>query len=323
MKTIEILEKLVSVPGVSGFEDAVGDEFLSLIAPFADECKKGVKTAVARKKGKGKKLLIEAHSDEVGLMITEAEGGFLRFRPVGGVDCKILPGALVYVNGLPGVIGAKPPHLQEKDEDRALKCENMAIDTGLSDATGLIAPGDVAVFSSPFLKMGGFVSARCLDNRACLAAVVRAAEMISSSPYDIYFAATGGEEKGMRGAKALGFCPDISLSLDVTFASHTGSEIGTFPIERPTLCMSPSLSRDLTDHLSECADEAGAPVTTEVAGGSSGTNAWAIASSCPNAKTALISVPVKYMHSTLEVADINCIDSAAKIIAEFAERGDF
>lgn len=323
MTTLEILEKLVSVPGVSGFEDEVGKAFAELIAPFADECVFGVKTAVAHRKGTGKKLLIEAHADEVGLMITKAEGGFLFFRPVGGIDLKILPGALVRVNGIPGVIGAKPPHLQEKGEDKSLKLDDMTIDTGLSDVTGLISPGDVAVFDSPFLHMGTFVGARCLDNRACLAAVIRAAEMLKTSPYDIYFAATGGEEKGMRGARALGISPDIAISLDVTFATQSTASEGTFPIECPTIGISPSLSRPLSMELRRIADEADILYSDEAMPGSSGTNAWAIAESFPNAETALISVPVRYMHSTVEVGKTECIEEAAKIIAAFAERGEY
>lgn len=324
MTTKEILEKLISVPGVSGFESGVNEAFLSLAAPYCDSVSAGRgNCAFARKKGSGKKLLIEAHSDEVGLMITKVTGGFLSFLPVGGIDCKILPGALVSVNNIPGVIGAKPPHLQTKNEDKRLKETDMMIDTGLIDASDAVRPGDIAVFDSPFIDMGKRAAARCLDNRACLAAVVKAAELIKSSPYDIVFAATGGEEIGMRGAKAIGFSPDISISLDVTFAKSHGSDEESFPIKSPTVCISPSLSRPLSYELIAAAREENIEVCTEVAPGSSGTNAWAIGMACPGAETALISVPVKYMHTTFELCSLDAIDAAARLTAAFAERGAY
>lgn len=322
MQIKEIIKKLTSVPGVSGFEGDVNDVFLSLIAPYADSVEKGrANNAFAMRKGRGKKLLIEAHSDRIGLMITKVTGGFLSFLPVGGIDPKILPGALVSVNGIPGVIGAKPPHLQTKDEDKSLKIADMLIDTGLSDASEKVRPGDVAVLDGAFLDMGGKIASGALDNRACLAALVRAAELIKNPAYDIIYAATGAEEVGMRGAAALPFSPDIAISLDVTFAKSHGSDFESFPLETPTVSVSPGLSRELSYKLLKIAEEEGIRVSTEVESGSSGTNAWAIASACPGARTALISVPVKYMHSVYEVCSVETVEKAARLVSAFAERG--
>lgn len=328
MNTKEILEKLCACPSPSGDEESAANEFLRIIAPFSDKTEiDRAGNGLAFKFGGGKRLLIEAHADEVGLIITEINGGFLSFRSVGGIDLKTLPGSRVTVLGekpTVGVIGLKPPHLQVKGEDRSLKIADMVIDTGLSDAQEKVKVGDTALLETPFTQLtDDFVAARCLDNRACLAAIAAAASEIDETPFDICFAATSGEETGMRGAKALArdFLPDISISLDVTFGEgHSVSE-DSFPLDKPTLCISPSLSRPLTEALFKAAELSGVSVSTETAPGSSGTNAWAAALGSPSAHTALISVPIKYMHTSVEVCSVKCIEAAAKLVRCFAEGG--
>lgn len=328
MNTAEILRTLCSVYGASGLEDGVGAQFLRMIAPYADKTELDrAKNALAFRGCGEKKLLIEAHSDEVGLIVTKISGGFLSFMPLGGIDVKILPSAHVRIFGresISGIIGIKPPHLQEKGEDRSLKISDMVIDTGLSDAASVVSVGDIAVLDAPFtLLSGDKVAARCADDRACLAAIVLAASKIKKSPFGIIYAATSGEELHLRGAKALSesLKPDISISLDVTFGESRGAEKDSYPLDAPTLCISPSLSRDLTEGLAKAAADAGVKVNYEVEPGSSGTNAWAVAFGSPSAKTALISVPIRYMHSSVEVCSLKCIEAAAEIVCRFAEGG--
>lgn len=332
MDTEKILRLLCASPGVSGFESEAANTFLSIISPFADECRiKTDGTVLAFKHSKkdgAKKLLIEAHSDEVGLMITKVcEGGFLKFAPIGGIDPKILPSSRVTVYGkekITGVIGAKPPHLQTKGEDKRLKISDMAIDTGLDDVKDEVKVGDIAVFDSPVLPLlGNMVSARCLDNRACLAALCLTAEMIKESPYEICFAAASGEETGLRGAYCLSrdFNPDISITLDVTFGEGYKSKEDSFPLGAPALCISPSLDRALFGSLSLAAKEEGIEISYEVCEGSSGTNAWAVSLSAPDSRAALLSVPIRYMHSVTEVCCLTDIYNSAKIVSHFASKG--
>lgn len=329
MTTEKILKELCAPPGVSGSEGEAADTFARLIAPYADSVEKDrVGNVLAYRRGGKKKLLLEAHSDEVGLIVTEVCGGFLKFLPVGGIDLKILPSSLVTVYGkekLSGVIGLKPPHLQKEGEDKSLSVDKLAIDTGLSDASSLVSPGDIAVFDSPLLPLlNGRFSSRCMDDRACLCALIKAAEMIKSTDYDICFAATSGEEVGLRGAKCLAraFLPDIAISLDVTFGeSHMSSE-GSFPLGSPALCISPSLSRPLTNAIEKAAESINVPLSYEVCSGSTGTNAWAVAAGSPDAHTALLSVPLRYMHSVTEVLSLNDIENTARIIAEFTQGGE-
>lgn len=329
MDTEKILRLLCAAPGVSGFEIEAANEFIKLITPFVDECKispDGTVRAIKHSKKEGaKKLLIEAHSDEVGLMITEvAEGGFLKFTAIGGIDPKILPASLVTVYGkekITGVIGAKPPHLQTKGEDKHLKISDMAIDTGLDDVCDIVKVGDIAVFDSPTLSLlGNNISARCLDNRACLASLCLCAQMIKESPYEICFAAASGEETGLRGAYCLArdFNPDISLTLDVTFAQSYKSGEDSFPLGAPALCISPSLSRELSYSLALAAEKEGIKISYEVCEGSSGTNAWAAALSAPDSRAALLSIPIRYMHSVTEVCSLDDIYNAARIVSRFA-----
>lgn len=329
MSTEEILTLLCLPQAPSGMEEAAGAVFSHLIAPYVDTVEHTSSgNVIARKKGKGKRLLIEAHSDEVGLMVTEVNGGFLKFLPVGGIDFKILPACAVTVYGrkpIPGIIGLKPPHLQKKEDDRTLSADTLLIDTGLDDASALVRPGDTVAFSSPYLPLlNGRAASRCMDDRACLAALILAAEQIKQTDYDICFAATSGEEVGLRGAKCLAksFMPDISVSLDVTFGENFGSQDSSFPLGAPTLCISPSLSMPLTRALEAAANDAGVSISYEAASGSSGTNAWAIAAGSFDAHTALISVPIRYMHTLTEVLSLSDIEAAAKIVAQFVNGGE-
>lgn len=329
MSTEEILKELCLPQAPSGMEESSSEVFARLIAPYADTVERTPSgNVIARRRGKGKRLLIEAHADEVGLIVTEVLGGFLKFLPVGGIDFKILPASTVTVYGrrpIPGIIGLKPPHLQKKEDDRTLSADTLLIDTGLEDASSLVRPGDTVAFSSPYLPLlNGRASSRCMDDRACLAALIEAAKLIEKNDYDLCFAATSREEVGLRGAKCLAksFLPEISISLDVTFAESFGSQDSSFPLGAPALCISPSLSMPLTRALEAAANDAGVSISYEAASGSSGTNAWAIAAASPDAHTALLSVPIRYMHTLTEVLSLSDIDAAAKIVAQFVNGGE-
>ena len=152
-----------------------------------------------------------------------------------------------------------------------------------------------------------------------------ALELIKNPKMDVYVSATVGEELGLRGAKCVGYNvnPDYSISVDVTFGKSEGSDDKSFELAKgPTICISPSLSIDLTKRLFSIANEKEIPYQTETEGGSTGTNAWAVAKNADNCRCALLSVPIRYMHSTCEVVSFADIENAAKIIAAFIEEGD-
>ncbi len=331
---MDLLRKLTSVRGVSGHESAAGEVFKELLSKYTKDIKTDALGNITGKISSGiknaKKLLIEAHIDELGLMITGVEErGFLTFTPIGGTDMKILPGCEVTVHGkkdIYGVIGAKPPHLIKDGEDKGLNIDIMAIDTGIFDIKDFVSVGDIATYNAGFTPLSGdYAADRAFDDRAGLAVLLKALSMIEKPKMDVYVSATVGEELGTRGARCVAWNvnPDYSISVDVTFGTSEGSSEQSFELSKgPTICISPSLSLDFTKQLMKLAGEKEILYQTETEGGNTGTNAWAVAKNADNCRCALVSIPIRYMHSTCEVINIKDIESAAKLIAAFCEEGE-
>lgn len=331
---MELLKKLTSARGVSGHESEAGTVFKELLSAHTNDITVDNLGNITGKISSGienaKKLLIEAHIDELGLMITGIEDrGFLLFTPIGGTDMKILPGTEVTVHGkkdIYGVIGAKPPHLIKDGEDKGLNINIMSIDTGIENISEFVSVGDIVTYNAGFTPLcGDYATDRAFDDRAGLCVLIKALELIKNPKMDVYVSATVGEELGLRGAKCVGYNvnPDYSISVDVTFGKSEGSDDKSFELAKgPTICISPSLSIDLTKRLFSIANEKEIHYQTETEGGSTGTNAWAVAKNADNCRCALLSVPIRYMHSTCEVVSFADIENAAKIIAAFIEEGD-
>lgn len=331
---MEILKKLTSARGVSGYESEAGNVFKDLLSAYTDDITVDNLGNITGKISSGienaKKLLIEAHIDELGLMITGIEDrGFLLFTPIGGTDMKILPGCEVTVWGkkeIYGLIGAKPPHLIKEGEDKSLNTKIMAIDTGIENIGDFVSVGDIATYNAGFEKLSGdYAADRAFDDRAGLCVLLKTLELIKNPKMDVYVSATVSEELGLRGAKCVAYNvnPDYSVSVDVTFGSSEGSSDKCFELSKgPTICISPTLSFDLTKKLMETADKKEIPYQIETEGSSTGTNAWAVAKNAENCRCALLSVPIRYMHSTCEVVNYSDIENAAKILAAFIEEGD-
>ena len=330
---MEILKKLTSARGVSGHESEAGAVFKDLLSAYTDDITVDNLGNITGKISSGienaKKLLIEAHIDELGLMITGIEErGFLLFTPIGGTDMKILPGCEVTVMGkkpVYGIIGAKPPHLIRDKEDKGLNTSIMAIDTGIENIGDFVSVGDIATYNAGFTPLcGDYAADRAFDDRAGLCVLLKTLELIKNPKMDVYVSATVGEELGTKGAKCVAYNvnPDYSISVDVTFGKSEGSDDKSFELSKgPTICISPSLSLDLTKRLFALAKEKEIPYQTETEGGNTGTNAWAVAKNADNCRCALLSVPIRYMHSTCEVLSFADIENAAKIIAAFIEEG--
>lgn len=335
MNLDEILLTLTSPFGVSGFENNARDELSSLLRPYCEKVLKdkrgNVFAFIPSGKKNAKKLMIDAHIDEVGLIIKGIhENGFLTFEKVGGIDNKILPSSVVTIYGkeiIKGVIGAKPPHLQTDDEDKSLKISDMAIDTGLIDASKIVSVGDVAVIDEPYINLlGDRVSGRCFDDRIGAAILLLLAKRIKKTKYDICLCATVGEEIGLKGAfcAAYGFNPDYSVSIDVTFGKSYNSSKNSFEIGcGPVLCISPSLDEDFTNHIRKTAEDENIKIGYETEGGNTGTNAWAVSLSAPDSRCALLSIPIRYMHSSVETADKKDIESATKLLELLISKGGF
>lgn len=340
MQISEIVKELVEYPAISGYEDS----FSKILAnKLKDYCSDVQITASGCVLGKipslnkhTKSILIEAHLDQIGLIVSEiCENGFVKFAAVGGIDERILPTTEVYICGkekIYGVIGAKPPHLISKgnDESDTLKITDMAIDTGMDSESlsHFISVGDPILLRSKFTELlNGNIASAALDNRAGIAAIFSCLEEIKnhSCPYNIFICFTTGEETGLHGAYTIPAVihPDLAVVVDVTHGTTPDAPTsGTFALGSGTaICRGPNLHYDYTKSIITLAKEKSIPFEIEVASGHSGTNAWAIQNLGGGIPCVLLSIPLRYMHTSVEVADTADIRSTAKLITEIVSGG--
>ncbi len=339
MEIEKILKRLLSKSGASGFEENAAECAKELLMPYCDEVHiNKFKSVIGVKKcgrQNAKKVMLEAHLDRIGLMVTKIdENGFVRFTNIGGVDPRILPGSEVCIMGREkvfGIVGALPPHLSENSDRKKLpRIKDMLIDIGMSKAMAetKIAVGDSIMMSNaPIRLQGGEFSAPGMDNRAGMTAVLYAAEL-QNIQYDIYFVFSSEEELGFHGAftAAAEIEPDFAVVVDVThgMTPDTKDEAGVFRTgSGAIICRGPNFDNSLTKRLIECAKENNIRYDIEVASGCSGTNAWAIQNAKNGCKTLLISIPLKYMHTSVETIDLNDIEETGRLIKSAIREGIF
>ncbi len=283
--------------------------------------------------GRKKRILLDAHIDQIGFIINYVtEDGFLKFSPVGGVDTRLLPAQKVYVispNGdISGVITSVPPHISKGDE-KATNIDDLYIDTGLDGDTAKrnIPLGTRAVFcAEPKELLGDRITSPAIDDRAGVVTILRALELVGKdSGYDISVAFSCMEETGESGAKMTSYnaeC-DLAIAVDVSFANAKGEdknkcgEMG----KGAMIGISPTLSKEMSKALIKLAEKNNIPYQTEVMSGETGTDADAIGVSRSGVMTATVSVPIKYMHTPVEVVSVSDIENSARLIAEFLKDG--
>lgn len=337
MNLQDLTMALCNASGPSGFEEPVSGLIEELIAPYVDQTYTDVmgNLICVRKSGKehAKRLMLEAHIDEVGLMVTGIEEGFLRFSNIGGVDPRMLPASDVRVlapEPLFGVIGTLPPHILKAEEmEKAAEIESLFIDVGLSQerAQQLVPLGTPVVFAGRAEPLGSrMISGKALDNRASAAILIKTLEYLQSKELevDLYVLMSTQEELSMRGATAGAFAlePDYCVVLDVTFG-HTpdSAKAKTLPLGAgAAIGVGPNINKGLSDLLIELAREKEIPYQIEVLPGNSGTGCWAIQVSRQGVCTALISLPIKYMHSPVGVMDMHDGQMIVRLLAGLVER---
>lgn len=327
------LAELTAKNGISGHEAEFARYVSDKISLYCDEVyinKTNSVTGVRRASDSAKTIVLTAHLDRIGLAVREVdENGFVSFAALGGVDARILPASEVYIFGrekLFGVIGAKPPHLQshaDSEHGGAVKLDDLLIDTGLGNAArDMIKPGDPILMKSQYRELlGGRVTSAALDNRAGMAAVLYCLEAVRDKklPYNIKVVFTSGEETGLHGAyTAFDDMPDLAVVVDVTHGSTPDApKVGTFPLGGGTvICRGPNLHYEITKQVIDLAEKKDIPYKIEVASGSSGTDAWAIQNQKGGAPCVLLSIPLRYMHTTVETLDIFDIEQTGKLLAE-------
>jgi len=338
----EVLRELSMTAGPSGFEQTVAQRAARLMMPYVDEVGTdalfnvfGIKRS---KKEGARKLLFSAHLDEIGLMVTKIEDGFLRFRTIGGIDPRILPAKEIKVLTDPpvfGVIGALPPHLQTKDENKKpIPLEKLSIDVGMTqeEAEKLIPIGTPAVFAEKAVELQPpYFSGKAMDDRACFVILLRMLELLKDEELDVdlIVQASSQEEVGARGATVGAFRhnPDYAIAVDVTHGQTPDApKDRTFKLGGGAcISMGPNTNRKLAKTLIKLAKANEIPWQPEVMEGRTGTDAWPMQVTQKGVATAVVSLPLKYMHTPAEVINTDDLENAAKLLSEFAkclERGE-
>jgi putative aminopeptidase FrvX len=344
MPVPEVLRKLLTAPGPSGYEQAAAAVFRDAAAAFADVTHDTVGSTVARVKGTadGPLLAVVGHIDEIGLIVHHIDDdGFLWFSGVGGWDPIILVGQRVEIatRGGPvdGVVGKKPIHLLKEEERKQVpELRQLHIDIGAADgddARGRVRVGDVAVIGGePIEYPNGRIVSRSMDNRlGCFVAfeVARLVAEAGGAPGDVAAVAATQEEITFAGARTTMFTlkPDIAIVVDVTFSTDApGSEekeIGSHKFgSGPVITRGSTLDPQLFELLHATAEEAGIPFTLAATARYTGTDADAVHIARGGIPTGVVSIPLRYMHSPVEMVQFEDVENTAKLIAAFAQRLD-
>ncbi|MEE1279911.1 MAG: M28 family peptidase, partial [Oscillospiraceae bacterium] len=312
MELVKILDRLCSIPTVSGNEDKLL-KVLSKILPESLEISLDNIKNIHIKGGEGdKKILLDAHCDQIGFIVTDfCDNGFLRVAPVGGIDVRTLLGARLKVFGkeeLVGVFSSVPPHLQKDgDANKFPAIEELAVDIGLPLVTAkeLVSLGDTAIIeNTPIMLSQNRYCAAGLDNKAGCAVMLYVMERLFNSPLlkntSVELVLSSQEELGMRGACAVSRKEEFDkvISIDASFADFPGcpqDSVGVLA-KGPMLGHSPVLSKAFTQELSCLAEKLLIPMQHEVMGRSTGTNADVLSLASGGVDCALISLPLRNMH---------------------------
>lgn len=334
MADLKLLERLCTAQGISGDEGAVREMILEEITPYAESVTvTPLGNIIAEKKGAQRaktRLLLNAHMDEVGMIVTGiTKEGLLRFTPVGGIDRRILPGKSVMVAGsIPGVIGAKPIHLLEGDErEKAPSLDSLTIDIGAlsqEEAEKLVSPGDSVTFVSLFDTAHGMIRSRAIDDRAGCAILIDL--MKKELPYDCTFVFAVQEEVGLRGSKTAAFAakPEAAIVVESTTAADIAGvepdkqvcRVGKGPVlsfmdratiyDRPYFQLAQKLAKE---------NEIPCQVKEAVAGGN---DAGAIHVSRGGVRTAAISLACRYLHAPVGMISQEDFHHAEALVEKLA-----
>lgn len=328
---LDLLKTLCPATGVSGDEADAAKAAEKLLSPLGrvEHTPLGsVLCYVPPVKAGLPRVMLVAHLDQVGLMVTRiTDKGFLKVAACGGPDRRTLAGARVTVHTacckLPGVVVATPPHLSD-GKTKTAKPEQLSVDIGLSAeaAREKVALGDRIVLDGVLEPLfSDRVCSAALDDRAGCAAVIRAAELLKKTEKaEIIVALVSQEEVGSSGAATSAFAvaPDFAFVVDVSMGltpdekAEACGEMG----KGPMIGVAPILDRRLSLRLTETAKRANIPWQIEVMASRTGTDADAIAVSGKGVRAALVSIPLRFMHTPGEVVSLSDVENTAKLIAE-------
>lgn len=321
-----LLKELVGIYGPTSNERLIREYIINEIKDFVDETfVDSLGNLIARKKGTGKRVMISAHMDQIGLMVIDIdEKGFVRFTNVGGISPIIsLSQQVVFENGTIGVIYAEPV-----DDISKLKLENMYIDIGAfskEEAEQKVSIGDICIYKSEYVENENVVFTPYLDDRVGCFIAIEALKSIESPINDLYFVFSVQEEVGLRGAKTAAYRvdPDVGIALDVTSHGDTpkakrfaiGLNKGAaIKVKDNSIICHPKVK----DLLVKLAKDNEIPYQMEVLE-FGGTDSGAIHVNKEGVPSGVISIPTRYVHSTVEMASKNDIINCTKLLVEFLQ----
>ena len=327
----QALERLCACTAPSGFEAPAAAVAAELLRPLVDEVsvdRMGNVLGVRRCGKEGApRLLLDAHLDEIGLLVTGVEDGFLRFRSIGGVDPRMLPGReLVVLTDPPrrGIVTCPAGG----EADKSIPLSELFVDVGLSqtEAERAVPVGTPMVYRGGCFALGeDQMCGKSMDDRSCFVTLLRAAELLRDRELDVdlYVLGSTQEETHSTGAiaAAYGIAPDCCVAVDVTHGdSPDASKDKTFPLGGgPVIGLGPNCTRWMARRLERKAEELGLDVQLEVMAGSSGTNGWPMQISREGIATAVLSLPLRYMHTPIETVHRDDLDHTAQLLAAFLE----
>ncbi len=340
MEIEKMLEKLCGSTGVSGAESEAAKTASELLSAYTNDVQTdnfGCVSGFIGDRNNGKPVvMLEAHIDEIGFIVTYIdESGFLKVGSCGGTDRRLYPAQTVTVhteNGdIRGVICTLPPHVAT-DSSKTMKTDEIAVDIGCTSrgsAEKLVSQGDRITIDNKLSKLiGTRYTAKAIDDRAGVAAVLYALELLKDreTAYNIEVLFASQEEVGCRGAQIASFRSkaDIALATDVSFAytpdakKHHCGEMG----KGAMIGISPVLDRKISNELKALSEEQHIPYQLEIMSSRTGTDADSICVSHGGIRTGLISIPEKYMHTPVEVVDIEDIRAVSRLMAAFITGGE-
>ena len=333
--TLTFLKRLIEAPGLSGYERPVLEIIQHEWQPLVSEVSiSQLGSLHALKKGDGpeprRKILLSAHMDAIGLMVTSIKDGLIRFTEVGGIDSRILPGQFVTVHGrrdLPGMV-VQPPAFLLPDgvAEGSVHMQYLFVDTGLQpkEVAENVCVGDVISFAQMPLELSGdTLAGHTLDNRVSVAAVTICLEMLQRRlhHWDVWALASTQEEETLGGAKTSSFeiKPDLAIVIDVTWAKGPGSDDWrSFPLGKGiTIVSGPNMHPVYVEKITTKADELEIPYSQELTPKMSGTDAAAIQMAQEGVPCILLGLPLRYMHTPVEMVSLKGVKRLGRLMAEF------
>lgn len=328
-----ILKQLSETAAPSGHEGPVSEVIRAAWNGLADEFyTDGLGSLIAIQHGTGPeprpKIMLCAHMDEIGLIAAEIRGAFIRTESLGGTDYRALLSQPVIVHGrrrLKGLFGAAPPHMA-LDRKKYPGSDELWVDVGLpaEEVCQWVRVGDLITFDTPFTELKGErVAGKSLDNRASVAAVTLCLDELAhrEHAWDVIAVAAVQEEVGSHGARAAAYQiqPDLAIAIDGTFGTQRGvdEDEGYALGGGPTISRGPNFHPLLVEVFRDLAKELDIKLPVEALPGDSGTDAWLIQVSREGVPVLLLGIPIRNMHSPVEVVDLRDVKRAGRLLAAF------